>query len=60
MTPANPPVAELADRPEDGAWARAWESVKGAFGGGGKPNPSAILRSVEALGNQAPGRPKSR
>ncbi|HRI50976.1 MAG TPA: tRNA epoxyqueuosine(34) reductase QueG [Pseudomonadota bacterium] len=23
MTPANPPVAELADRPEDGAWARA-------------------------------------
>lgn len=32
----------------------------GTSGGGGKPNPSAILRSVEALGNQAPGRPKSR
>jgi len=35
--PSRPGLLVLNVGGRDGAWSRAWESVKGAFGGGGKP-----------------------
>ena len=35
--PSRPGLLVLNSGGRDGAWSRAWESVKGAFGGGSKP-----------------------